>query len=388
MSCSTRVLLAAMAQVLAVAVPQLRAQDQDRPASVPVVQGPAEDAALPWRFEQQWLVGGYADTLLGDVSPFTPARVDADELGNVYVLQDQLSRVVVLAGQDATLIATVGRRGGGPGEVQNARALAVGGDSILAVYDNMRGFVRWRLPTMSPGAFDRASAMMIADNLMVVRDGFVYAAMEFLPSYAETEQNGIPHLVWRSGGETRRIRSGSTIGMPVVEFPTCGLGGIVTYRLFSPSMPWHDHGTRLAVASDREYAIHVFDDLQLTMEVRRPIGARRVSRAMALREAEGHAVWRGCEVSADEAVRTLGFSEYLQAVASVAVAPDGGIWVLRGTVKDEGRLIDVFADDGEYMGTLPPDSPFPIAFVSSDRILVASVDDHDVPTLAAHDVSR
>lgn len=78
MSCSMRVLLAAMAQILAVAVPQLRAQDRDRPASVPVVQGPAEDTALPWRFEQQWLVGGYADTLLGDVSPFTPARVDAD----------------------------------------------------------------------------------------------------------------------------------------------------------------------------------------------------------------------------------------------------------------------------------------------------------------------
>ena len=383
---SMPVLLAAVSQMLAATVFQLSAQD--RPASVPVVQGPAEDNALSWRFEQRWLVGGYADTLLGGISPFTPANVDVDGPGNVYVLQARQARVVILSGRDATLVATVGRRGAGPGELQNARSLAVSGDSVLAVYDSMRGFVRWHLPTMSPQALDRAQAITVADNMMIASDGFVYAEMEFLPGGAEAEEMGMPHLTWRAGDETRRIMSGSVIGMPVVAFPTCGLEGLVTYRLFSPTMPWHDHGVRLAVASDREYSIHVFDELRPTMDIQRPIEARRVNRAMALREAEGRAVWRGCEVSADEAVGTLGFNEYLQAVARVAVAPDGGLWALRGMVNDERHLIDVFANDGEYMGTLPPDSPFPIAFVSSDRILVGSADDVGVPTLAAYDVNR
>lgn len=380
------VLLAAVSQMLAATVFHLPAQH--RPASVPVVQGPVEDNALSWRFEQRWLVGGYADTLLGGDAPFTPAKVDVDGSGNVYVLQTLQARVVVLSGRDATLVATVGRRGAGPGEMQNARSLAVGGDSVLAVYDGMRGFVRWHLPTMSPQALDRAQAITLPDNMMVANDGFVHTEMEFLPGDEEAEQMGMSHLTWRAGDEARQIMSGSVVGMPVVEFPTCGLEGLVTYRLFSPTMPWHDHGVRLAIASEREYAIHVFDELAPSLEIRRPIEARRVSRAMALREAEGRAVWRGCEVSADEAVGTLGFNQYLQAIARVAVAPDGGIWALRGVVNDEQRLIDVFAKDGEYMGTLPPDSPFPIAFVSSDRILVGSADDVGVSTLAAYDVNR
>ena len=58
----------------------------------------------------------------------------------------------------------------------------------------------------------------------------------------------------------------------------------------------------------------------------------------------------------------MGHAEYLQAVTGVVVSPGHDVWVRRGTLADEESLIDVFGPDGEYRGTLPPDSPFPARF--------------------------
>ena len=359
---------------------------EDQYASVPIVQDSEGDRTLEWQFEQRWIAGGAADTLVSSSYPFDPAEVDVDESGRVYVLLGRESRVVVLSGQDGSLVGTVGRRGGGPGEMQSARALAVSGDSLLVVYDMMRGFLRWRLPTMDPQAFTRAVVMIAPDNLMAVDGGFVYSEREF--GFNANQVISRQHVTWWTALETRQMMSGREQVSTTVDFPSCDVFEMTMPRVFYPSVPWHDSGNRLVIASDLEYVVYVFDDMQPTMQIRRSIGPRQADRQMALREAEGYILSRGCVVPAEEAVRALGFEEYLQAVAKVAVEPDGGIWVLRGRVADEPSLIDVFGSDGHYVGTLPPGSPFPIAFLSSDRILVAALDELDAPTLTAYDVSR
>ena len=366
---------------------------EDQYASVPIVQDSGGDRTLQWQFEQQWGVGGVADTLIVSSYPFHPAWVDVDESGRVYVLQGRDSRILVLSGQDGSLIGTVGRPGQGPGEIQNGVAMDVSGDSLLVVYDMPRGFVGWRLPTMDTHSFAQAAVMMIrANNLMAVDGGFVYSEIEFVGSNANRDVNR-HHVIWWTDLETRRMISGQEwSASTTADFPSCGMFGLTMERVFAPSIPWHDRGNRLAIASDLEYVVYVFDDMQPTMQIRRSIGPRQADRQMALREAEGLmerlANTRGCVVPAEEAVRAMGFEEYLQAVAKVAVGPDGGIWVLRGRVADEPSLIDVFGSDGHYIGTLPPGSPFPIAFLSSDRILVAAFDELDARTLTAYDVSR
>ena len=360
---------------------------EDQYASVPIVQHSGGDRTLQWQFEQQWGVGGVADTLVVSIYPFNLAVVDVDESGRVYVLQGQESRVVVLSGQDGSLVGTVGRRGGGPGEMQSARALAVSGDSLLVVYDSNRGLVGWRLPTMDYHSFTQAAVRILSvNNLMAVDGGFVYSEIEF--RFNANQIISREHVTWWTALETRRMISGREGTATTVDFPSCGVFDRGMPRVFRPSIPWHDRGNRLAIASDLEYVVYVFDDMQPTMQIRRSIDPRRANRQMALREMEGFAARPGCVVPADEAVRALGFEEYLQAVAKVAVGPDGGIWVLRGQVADEPSLIDVFGSDGHYVGTLPPGSPFPIAFLSSDRILVAALDELDAPTLTAYDVSR
>ena len=49
--------------------------------------------------------------------------------------------------------------------------------------------------------------------------------------------------------------------------------------------------------------------------------------------------------------------------------------MLRGRVKDEPAIIDIFTKTGKHLGTLPPGSPFPTEFVGPDRILVTGTDE-------------
>ena len=58
-----------------------------------------------------------------------------------------------------------------------------------------------------------------------------------------------------------------------------------------------------------------------------------------------------------------GFAPVVPAISGLAVAPDGTLWVRRGRVNGEPEpAVDVYGADGEYTGTLPPGSPFPVAF--------------------------
>ncbi len=361
---------------------------QDSFAFVPVVAHSGEDRSLDWRFEKLWTVGGIADTVFGSVSRFNSANVEVDESGRIYVLQAAESRVAVVS-DDGELIGTVGRRGSGPGELEGPWALAVTGD-VLSVYDWMRGIVRWRLPEGVPMEMIRASVWMQPENnLDVSPDGFVFTEVKWLPR--EGDQVSARHHVtqWRPVGE-RRIMTGPEIDIPVSDFPSCGMVGMVVPRIFSPSVSWDASSDLLVIVKDIKYVIHVFKDHQPYLSIKRSLVPRKVTRRMAIREMEARdgRVRPSCVVSADEAVRALGFPGHLQALADVVLSPAEFIWALRGRVSDELRLIDVFSRDGEYTGTLPPGSPFPVAFASPDRILVAGTDSHDVPTLTLYRIRR
>jgi hypothetical protein len=86
-------------------------------------------------------------------------------------------------------------------------------------------------------------------------------------------------------------------------------------------------------------------------------------------------------------VDAQGFEEFLPAIHAIKLSPGGEIWVERGLVRGEPRIIDVF-QDGRYMGTLPPGFPFPAAFPEQDRILTVEHDEFDVPFLVSYGIRR
>ena len=368
--------------VLAVVTTILPLSAQDHLATT-VLRSSGDDRPLPWSIEQSWTAGGLADTLLGTDAPFIPARIDVDATGRVYVLQSGQSRVVVLSGEDGSPVGTVGRSGRGPGEMADPVALAVSGDSLV-VYDMVQGLVMWRTPTLSllPSI---PTGMIWMDDFGVTATGLVYSTTERLPN-SDAGQYRQHVASWQDGEHTTLV-SGPEFGMALYDVPQCGLGGMVEQRLFSPYIHWDNRGSRVVVGDASEYVLYVFDSEELTVRVERDIAPRRTDVEMARREATRR-TWIGCEVAVAETVRLLGFEPYLPAVAGVAIAPSGNIWVLRGGLPDESRLIDVLTGDGRYLGTLPPDSPFPVAFLAADRILVAGRDNMEVPTLVSYRVVK
>lgn len=62
-------------------------------------------------------------------------------------------------------------------------------------------------------------------------------------------------------------------------------------------------------------------------------------------------------------------------MSDLSSGPDGTLWVKRVGLKDESAVIDVFSSEGTYLGTLPPGSPFPVAFLPYDNIVTLEKDE-------------
>lgn len=54
----------------------------------------------------------------------------------------------------------------------------------------------------------------------------------------------------------------------------------------------------------------------------------------------------------------------------------------------DGPLTDVFDPSGEYVGTLPPEAPYPDAFTADGDIVVIEVGEFDVEQVVVYAVER
>jgi hypothetical protein len=97
---------------------------------------------------------------------------------------------------------------------------------------------------------------------------------------------------------------------------------------------------------------------------------------------------RGCAVPAEEAARKIGYAEIAPIVRSLAVAPDGGVWLSRRTEVPGELPIDVLDATGAYVGTLPGKSPFPALFRGSDEIIAVETDDFDRRHVVVYRIHR
>lgn len=97
--------------------------------------------------QEVWRLGGEddEDVLLGLV---TAATLGPD--GNVYLVDRQLSQVLVV-GPDGGLVRTLGRRGEGPGELNNPHGLFLLPDSRVAVVQGFPSRVTTLRPDGTPG---------------------------------------------------------------------------------------------------------------------------------------------------------------------------------------------------------------------------------------------
>lgn len=173
--------------------------------------------------------------------------------------------------------------------------------------------------------------------------------------------------------------------------PSCGMN-LTLPTLFAPQVRWTRRGSRIAVATGAAYVAEFYEGGRLVRSIRRPIEPRPITASDArsvLRDQATGGPLAPCNISAADRIEKHGYAPELQIVRAVALAPDGSLWVGRsGELDGSPGPIDVFDASGEYAGSLPPETPFPLVFLPGDRIGFAERDSVDVERLVIARVIR
>jgi hypothetical protein len=192
---------------------------------------------------------------------------------------------------------------------------------------------------------------------------------------------------------------GDTIAIASVELPPfrsvtyveCGIN-LSLPPIFSPYPKWDARGDRVVLAASEYYEVQVFQEGREVQRVRRDIQPARATMAMVEAEYGEGEKWsignaRSCTVPTRVAVEARGVADYVPVIRKLALTPDdGGMWVQRTSPKEPKGLIDVFDRDGRYVGTLPPNTPWPAA-IGHRRIAVLESDPDGVQSVVVYKIS-
>jgi hypothetical protein len=346
-------------------------------AGISIVLYDGAERAPAFSLEEDFRLGGSETVPEQSFYQVAPGLVDVDQQGRIYVLESSAHRVVVFD-RDGNFIRAVGRQGGGPGELGFPGGIAVAPDGVLGIADfSRRGFVRFDadgqlLETEPfPQSFFGGRFRFTGDGIATVRQE---AGGEVL---FRAGPGGAQTIAFMPGAETKPIR-----------LESCGIGLSGMPALFTPTLRWGAGGERVAIATSDAYDIAVFDNGREVMRVRRAVLPEPATLEDALEE-----LGEGMKVQVQNAMHTCdprevaekqGIAPTMPAIGSIAVAPDGMIWVRRGGPMPRPRAVDVFEGDGEYLGTLPEGAPFPVAFLPDGRIAAAHTDELEVTRLVVY----
>jgi hypothetical protein len=349
-------------------------------AGVAIVRNAGDDVPLEWRFEPVLTLGGAVDGPEAFYQVHANA-VDVDAAGNLYILDRGNHRVVVFDPQGRHL-RSMGRKGGGPGEFEWPAELVVSPGGVVEVTDfSKRGLIRF-------GPDGEVLRRRVVEEPIGQLDWTI---------------DGLAVQTHRREGEARyqdlRLIDDTTsrllLSVDVAPPRPINLGCVLILapELFAPSLVWGAGANRVAVARGVEYVIDLHEQGVHVASVRRDLPVRSVTRDLAMQEigdsmTMGLSGGRRCSAPADEVVEQRGYADVMPALGEIALAPDGTLWVSRREVKGVPRPTDLFAPTGQYLGTLPPGSPFPSAFTPDGGIVTVERDDLDVPRVVLYRIDR
>ncbi len=350
-------------------------------AGVAIVTGPAVDTALPWTLTETFRIGG-ADSGAGSFSAAYARGVSTDAAGRIYVLDRKQYRVEVFDASGAHL-RFLGRQGGGPGEFQDAYDLIVKPDGEVGVVDYAKSaLVRWStdgevLPEYAFTDFFPAGPIWLSSDTLV----FVHRENKDL---AKTQA-----LRVRTPTDTFTTPALNTVTSGMVMFSCIGLN---MPPMFTAELVWTGDARRQAVTHQVPYRIDVYEGGALTRSVRRNltpvtpdethVARRHPDGGMKVQFSGG-----ACTVPVGELIEKQGVAAQLPMIEALRYDPAGRLWAQRYGFREEPRSVDVFAADGDYLGTLAGKS-LPLGFIGDDIVLFAEVDpDTDLPYVVAYRVT-
>lgn len=344
----------------------------------------AADRELPWQVTEVFRLG---DGKTSDVTFFCvfPWSVAVDSNRRVYVL-DSGDAAVSVFDSTGQLLRRVGRSGGGPGEFRRPVSLAVTASGEILVADQAkRALVRFdadgevldqiRVPNV---AAPLAKVAAIGESLVL---SFGYLTDErVLVRYAPV-----------SATLDTIVTLTADAGVPMVA---CGVAAGSFRPVFAPTLRWTVGQDRIVTDTGVAYEVAVRGATVQTLKVGRTIDAIPVTRRMAL---ESNGVRNGfritvegrtCGITPEEVVDIRGHAPHRSRVLSVKLSSQNDLWVARLEGDGESSRIDVFDSEGAYLGTLPPDTPFPGAFGPRGFFVTLSHSPEGVPVVVGYQVHR
>lgn len=338
-------------------------------AGVRIITSGAEEQELAWTFERiDVLRDSVGEPWLFD--RFMRHHLITDRAGRTYVLLTRDGQIARF-GRDGRYERMIGRRGGGPGEMQFPIALGQQGDSLF-VYDvGKRALVRFG-PTFDPLPELRLDGALAQTGWMAFRTGGLW--FETSPQTDSTQGEAI----WADTTASTPLQQVSTrLGTPV-DFGCIGLPRPTP--IFSPQLSAAASGPRMVIGMQPAYEIWLYEGPRPIASVRRPLALRAPTDAdvrVLFPEGMRIGVPGGpvCSVPLEDLVAKQGVAPALPFIWDVQLLSDGTIWALRSQMQDSTQSVDVFNTSGVYQGTARG-RRLPVALLPNGEMLFPE-DDED-----------
>lgn len=366
-------------------------------AGVEIVTSRGADVPLEWTFTEDLSLGG-ADEGPEAFFRLGSGGVRVDGAGNLVVLDAGNHRVSVFDGR-GTHLRSMGKKGGGPGEIEFPIGFALEPGDTIAILDiAKRSFVRFG-PDGSTLATRPTPDRFFGGAVEITPEGLLTSMRR---SDAETGQARYELVLYRAETDSTVL---ATVAYPVVasevKFPDCPVrigGGPGMPPLFSPEVRWTARSSgELALQAGNLYRIDLYREGRIAASLRRDVAPIQVTEEIAVRQMKsqlpnGEMTIRfssgQCTIPAADVVAARGFAPELSPIAAIALAPGGEVWVRRSAPGEEKPPIDLFDAEGAYTGTLPAGTPFPAAFLPDGRIAVVEKDELDLEHVVVYSVAR
>jgi len=302
---------------------------------------------------EQWRAGGADDE---EVFFGVITQVESDEDGNLYLLDTQLSQVMVFDA-DGEMTGTLSRPGEGPGEVNIPADMCFMPDGSLGLMQSFPGKVvkvsldDSPMGNLVPGGGPAGGGFLLLRDINASGDHLVSCGEMIRPNEAQTGQNRTAFLAAfdAEGNKTTTFlehsrewdfASGQFTWNEIDEY-------FVHYRKWDAGPDG-----RIYAAADREnYEVHVWNSdgtLDRIIERECPRWVRTADENERIDAGMENLKRQFGQIPVNTEV-----SEYAEAVTSLFVSPDNELWVLTnaGIIGlDDGVLsiYDVFDADGNF----------------------------------------
>jgi len=343
-------------------------------SGVAIVRGPAADTPLAWTFSEVGRIGG-ADTGAQSFDYVAPYSVTTDGTARIAVLDASHANQIHLFDSAGTLIRTVGRRGGGPGEMEYPAGIDADRDGSVSVMDDAKqALLTW----------DAIGAVLPERKLVTARGGTsgtvrrrgdtVYVSLDLLGD----STLAVRRLERWTSRDTLVIDS--TVG-PRPKMVMFKCVGLALAPLFAGQIAWAVDGDRVVSTRQSAYVEDITRNGTRELSVRRdvtPVPAKATDAAKLYPEGLKVRFGSGgeCTTPSAEVGEKVGVAPTLPVVRAMAIAPDGTLWVERYTFDGETPRTDVFDRDGHYVGTAAGRS-LPLGFLGPNRVLFPIKNDDD-----------